>query len=89
MFVALVMKEGMQGVDGAFPDLLFVEAEDRSAALEAIASHKPDHQRWQKKSVIRVVLLDSLAKHLETKFIGGRKRIVRTSPPRRRRRKVQ
>jgi len=85
MYVALVMKEGMQGVEGAYPDLIFIEAESKTEAVKGIASHVPDHPRWQKKSVIRIVMIDTYQSYLQTKLIGERKRIVRVAKKRRRR----
>lgn len=87
MYVALVRKEGMQGTEGSAPDLMFTEAESHSEAVKAIASYDPDHPRWQKKSVIRIVMLDTLHNYLQTKLIGERKRIVRTTHKRRRRKR--
>ena len=85
MYVALVMKEGMQGVSGAAPDLVFVEATSKVEAVKAISNYEPDNPRWQKKSVIRIVMLDTYKNYLQTKLVGERKRIVRTAYKRRRR----
>ena len=91
MYVALVMKEGMQGVDGAFPDLILVKATDTADATIQIQEHAPDHPRWQKKSVIRVVMIFKYATLVAQKLIPAMapERIVRVPTHKRRRRKVQ
>lgn len=60
LWIALVMVEGLEGILGGKQDLRFAEAESMAEALRLITAYDPGMPRVQKKTVIRIVMLDTL-----------------------------
>lgn len=79
--------EGLKDVEGSKPDILLAYADTKEEASAAIASHTPNSPRVQKKTTIRIQMLNTLEDLKVTKLVGEPARIVRTSGRKRRRRR--
>lgn len=68
LWIALVMVEGLQGVQGGKPDLRFAEAESESEAVKLITAYDPHMPRVQKTTVVRIVMLDTVNSYKNRKM---------------------
>ena len=59
-YIALVMVERLKDHEGAKPDLVAVDADNRLEAIEAIASYDPKNPHVQKSTTVRIVMLETL-----------------------------
>lgn len=86
LWIASVMVEGLEGHQSGKPDLRMVYAETQQEAVAHITSYDPDMPHVQKKTVIRVVMLDTLDNFKQTKMVatGVPERTVRVRRRRRR-----
>lgn len=86
LWIALVMVEGLEGIQGGKQDLRFAEAESESEAVKLITAHDPHMPRVQKKTVIRIVMLDTVDNYKARKMSPAGEPEVPVRARRRRRR---